>query len=60
MTGTAALLDENDLACSSCGGWSCRPAARPRPASPQLERAGVRGAIIDGVLAAMRRAGELG
>jgi len=25
-----------------------------------LERSGVRGAVIDGVLAAMRRAGELG
>ena len=31
-----------------------------RPGLAEMERAGVRGAIIDGVSAAMRRAGELG
>ena len=47
-------------AARTCGAWSPRPAARRRPGLAQMERASVRGGIIDGVLAALARAGQLG
>ncbi len=60
MSGTAALLHENDLACSTLRRMVTSPGGTAAAGLTSLERAGVRGAIIDGVLAAMRRAGELG
>jgi pyrroline-5-carboxylate reductase len=60
MTGTAALLAETDLSCSSLRRMVMSPGGTSAAGLAQMERAGVRGAIIDGVLAAMRRAGELG
>jgi pyrroline-5-carboxylate reductase len=60
MTGTAALLAEHDLACSELRRMVMSPGGTSAAGLAQMERAGVRGAIIDGVLAAMRRAGELG
>jgi pyrroline-5-carboxylate reductase len=60
MTGTAALLAESDMACSELRRMVMSPGGTSAAGLAQLERAGVRGAIIDGVLAAMRRAGELG
>ena len=60
MTGTAALLSETDLACSTLRRMVMSPGGTSAAGLAQMERAGVRGAIIDGVLAAMRRAGELG
>jgi len=60
MTGTAALLAEQDIPCSTLRRMVTSPGGTSAAGLAQLERAGVRGAIIDGVLAAMRRAGELG
>jgi pyrroline-5-carboxylate reductase len=60
MTGTAALLAEHDLAASALRRMVTSPGGTAAAGLAALERAGVRGAIIDGVLAAMRRAGELG
>ncbi len=60
MTGTAALLQEQDIACSTLRRMVTSPGGTAAAGLATLERAGVRGAIIDGVLAAMRRAGELG
>ena len=60
MLGTATLLDENDLSCSDLRRMVTSPGGTAATGLAALERAGVRGAIIDGVLAAMRRAAELG
>lgn len=60
VLGTATLLDEHDLACSDLRRMVTSPGGTAASGLAALERAGVRGAIIDGVLAAMRRAAELG
>ena len=53
MTGTAALLSETDLACSTLRRMVMSPGGTSAAGLAQMERAGVRGAIIDGVLAAI-------
>ena len=60
VLGTATLLDEHDLACSDLRRMVTSPGGTAAAGLAALERAGVRGAIIDGVVAAMRRAAELG
>jgi pyrroline-5-carboxylate reductase len=60
VLGTVTLLDEHDLACSDLRRMVTSPGGTAATGLAALERAGVRGAIIDGVLAAMRRAAELG
>jgi pyrroline-5-carboxylate reductase len=60
MTGTAALLQEQDMSCSTLRRMVTSPGGTAAAGLTTLERAGVRGAVIDCVLAAMRRAGELG
>jgi pyrroline-5-carboxylate reductase len=60
MMGTAALLHEHDLSCSALRRMVTSPGGTAAAGLAALERASVRGAIIDGVLAAMRRAAELG
>jgi pyrroline-5-carboxylate reductase len=60
MSGTAALLSEHDLSCSTLRRMVTSPGGTAAAGLASLERAGVRGAIIDGVVAAMRRASELG
>jgi pyrroline-5-carboxylate reductase len=60
MMGTAQLLQEHDLQCSTLRRMVTSPGGTAATGLAAMERAGVRGAIIDGVLAAMRRAAELG
>jgi pyrroline-5-carboxylate reductase len=60
MVGTARLLDESGLSCSELRRMVTSPGGTAAAGLAQMERASVRGGIIDGVLAAMRRAGELG
>ncbi len=60
MMGTAALLHEHDLSCSALRRMVTSPGGTAAAGLAALERASVRGAIIDGVLAAMQRAAELG
>ena len=60
VTGTAHLLRERDLTCSALRRTVTSPGGTAAAGLHELERHGVRGAIIDGVAAAMRRAGELG
>jgi pyrroline-5-carboxylate reductase len=60
VTGTAELLRSEDLACSSLRRMVTSPGGTAAAGLHEMERRGVRGAVIDGVVAAMRRAGELG
>jgi pyrroline-5-carboxylate reductase len=60
VSGTAALLREDDLACSQLRRMVTSPGGTAAAGLATMERHGVRGAIIDGVVAAMRRAAELG
>lgn len=60
MSGTAALLQDQELSTLALRRMVTSPGGTAAAGLSALERAGVRGAIIDGVLAAMRRAGELG
>jgi pyrroline-5-carboxylate reductase len=58
--GTAQLLAEEDIGCSELRRMVTSPGGTAAAGLAEMERRGVRGAIIDGVRAAMRRAGELG
>jgi pyrroline-5-carboxylate reductase len=60
VAGTAALLREDDLGCSDLRRMVTSPGGTAAAGLASMERGGVRGAIIDGVSAAVRRAGELG
>ena len=60
ISGTAALLREEDLAAGELRRMVTSPGGTAAAGLAELERRGVRGAIIDGVTQAMRRAGELG
>lgn len=60
MVGTAGLLDEFGMSCSDLRRTVTSPGGTAAAGLAQMERAGVRSGIIDGVLAALRRAGELG
>jgi pyrroline-5-carboxylate reductase len=60
VTGTAELLRAEDLACSTLRRMVTSPGGTAAAGLAEMERQGVRGAVIDGVVAAMRRAGELG
>jgi pyrroline-5-carboxylate reductase len=58
--GTASLLTEENIACADLRRMVTSPGGTAAAGLAEMERRGVRGAIIDGVRAAMRRAGELG
>jgi pyrroline-5-carboxylate reductase len=60
VLGTADLLRDEDLACSTLRRMVTSPGGTAAAGLAEMERQGVRGAVIDGVSAAMRRAGELG
>ena len=60
VAGTAALLREEDLGCADLRRMVTSPGGTAAAGLATMERGGVRGSIIDGVGAAMRRAGELG
>jgi pyrroline-5-carboxylate reductase len=60
MVGTAGLLDEYGMSCSELRRTVTSPGGTAAAGLAQMERAGVRSGIIDGVLAALRRAAELG
>jgi pyrroline-5-carboxylate reductase len=60
VAGTAQLLEAQDLSCSDLRRMVTSPGGTAAAGLAEMERQGVRGAIIDGVSAAMRRAGELG
>jgi pyrroline-5-carboxylate reductase len=60
VAGTAALLREDELGCSDLRRMVTSPGGTAAAGLASMERGGVRGAIIDGVSAAVRRAGELG
>jgi pyrroline-5-carboxylate reductase len=60
MVGTALLLDEQGISCSELRRMVTSPGGTAAAGLAQMERSSVRGGIIDGVLAAMRRASELG
>jgi pyrroline-5-carboxylate reductase len=60
VAGTAALLRADDLGCSDLRRMVTSPGGTAAAGLASMERGGVRGAIIDGVSAAARRAGELG
>ena len=60
MVGTAGLLDEFGMSCSDLRRSVTSPGGTAAAGLAQMERAGVRSGIIDGVLAALRRASELG
>jgi pyrroline-5-carboxylate reductase len=60
ITGTAGLLRDEDVPCSVLRRMVTSPGGTAAAGLAEMERQGVRGAIIDGVVAAMRRAGELG
>jgi pyrroline-5-carboxylate reductase len=60
VSGTAELLRADDLACSALRRMVTSPGGTAAAGLAEMERHGVRGAVIDGVVAAMRRAGELG
>jgi pyrroline-5-carboxylate reductase len=60
MVGTAGLLDEYGMSCSDLRRTVTSPGGTAAAGLAQMERAGVRSGIIDGVLAALRRATELG
>ena len=58
--GTADLLRADELSCSALRRMVTSPGGTAAAGLAEMERHGVRGAVIDGVTAAMRRAGELG
>jgi pyrroline-5-carboxylate reductase len=58
--GTASLLTEENITCADLRRMVTSPGGTAAAGLAEMERRGVRGAIIDGVRAAMRRAGELG
>jgi pyrroline-5-carboxylate reductase len=58
--GTAELLAAENIACADLRRMVTSPGGTAAAGLAEMERRGVRGAIIDGVSAAMRRAGELG
>jgi pyrroline-5-carboxylate reductase len=60
VIGTAGLLQEEQMPCSVLRRMVTSPGGTAAAGVAELERHGVRGAIIDCVVAAMRRAGELG
>jgi pyrroline-5-carboxylate reductase len=60
VAGTAALLREDDLGCADLRRMVTSPGGTAAAGLAAMERGGVRGSIIDGVTAAVRRAGELG
>jgi pyrroline-5-carboxylate reductase len=60
VSGTADLLRDEDLACSALRRMVTSPGGTAAAGLAEMERKGMRGAVIDGVSAAMRRAGELG
>jgi pyrroline-5-carboxylate reductase len=60
MVGTAGLLDTYGMSCSDLRRTVTSPGGTAAAGLAQMERAGVRSGIIDGVLAALRRAAELG
>jgi pyrroline-5-carboxylate reductase len=60
IAGTAGLLREEDAPCSVLRRMVTSPGGTAAAGLAEMERQGVRGGIIDGVVAAMRRAGELG
>jgi pyrroline-5-carboxylate reductase len=60
ISGTAGLLREEDLPCSVLRRMVTSPGGTAAAGLAEMERQSVRGAIIDCVVAAMRRAGELG
>jgi pyrroline-5-carboxylate reductase len=60
VTGTAGLMREEDMPASALRRMVTSPGGTAAAGLAEMERQGVRGAIIDGVVAAMRRAGELG
>jgi pyrroline-5-carboxylate reductase len=60
MVGTARLLEETQMTCSELRRSVTSPGGTAAAGLAQMERASVRGGIIDGVVAAMRRAAELG
>ncbi|HEY3613884.1 MAG TPA: pyrroline-5-carboxylate reductase [Gaiellales bacterium] len=60
MVGTANLLDETGISCSDLRRMVTSPGGTAAAGLAQMERSSVRGGIIDGVLAAAARAGQLG
>ncbi|MDX6598065.1 MAG: pyrroline-5-carboxylate reductase [Gaiellales bacterium] len=60
MVGTANVLDETGISCSDLRRMVTSPGGTAAAGLAQMERASVRGGIIDGVLAALARAGQLG
>ena len=60
VRGTAELLVAEDLACADLRRMVTSPGGTAAAGLAEMERRGVRGAIIDGVSAARHRAGELG
>jgi len=60
ISGTAALLTEEELPSAALRRMVTSPGGTAAAGLAEMERRGVRGAIIDGVTQAMRRAGELG
>jgi pyrroline-5-carboxylate reductase len=60
MTGTAVMLTEENLSCSDLRRMVTSPGGTAAAGLAQMERSGVRGAIIDTVVAARDRARELG
>ena len=60
VAGTVDLLRADELSCSALRRMVTSPGGTAAAGLAEMERHGVRGAVIDGVGAAMRRAGELG
>jgi pyrroline-5-carboxylate reductase len=60
IAGTAGLLREDDMPCSTLRRMVTSPGGTAAAGLAEMERHGTRGAIIDGIVAAQRRAGELG
>ena len=60
VAGTVDLLRADELSCSALRRMVTSPGGTAAAGLAEMERHGVRGAVIDGVSAAMRRAGELG
>jgi pyrroline-5-carboxylate reductase len=60
VSGTAELLRAEDISCSALRRMVTSPGGTAAAGLAEMERRGVRGAVIDGVVAAVRRAGELG
>jgi pyrroline-5-carboxylate reductase len=60
VAGTAALLQAHDLGCADLRRMVTSPGGTAAAGLAAMERGAVRGSIIDGVSAAVRRAGELG